>query len=123
MSNSLEKHDGNVSIGSRTLTVLRFADDIDALAKEGLELETPSLKSRQTYICIRYKTEIIAEKARLMPTATVAFRGRSVLWDRILEQFTSLKYLGATVSDEDSNPEVLSRIKQATAALKKLKPV
>ena len=36
---------------------------------------------------------------------------------------TSLKYLGAIVSDEGSKPEVLSRIEQATAALTKLKPV
>ena len=36
---------------------------------------------------------------------------------------TSFKYLGAVVSDEDSKPEVLSRIAQATAALTKLKPV
>ena len=36
---------------------------------------------------------------------------------------TSFKYLGAIVSDKGSNPEVLSRTEQATAALKKLKPV
>ena len=34
---------------------------------------------------------------------------------------TSFKYLGAVESDNDSNPEVLSSIAQATAALKKLK--
>ena len=33
------------------------------------------------------------------------------------------KYLGAIVSDKGSKPEVLSRITQATAALKKLKPI
>ena len=36
---------------------------------------------------------------------------------------TSFKYLGAIVSDEDSEPEVLSSIAQATAALTKLKPI
>ena len=36
---------------------------------------------------------------------------------------TSFKYLGAVVSDDGSKPEVLSRIAQATAALKKLKPI
>ena len=36
---------------------------------------------------------------------------------------TSIKYLGAVVSDDDSKPEVLSRIEQATAALTKLKPI
>ena len=36
---------------------------------------------------------------------------------------TSFKYLGAVVSDDDSKPDVLSRIAQATAALTKLKPI
>ena len=37
----LEEHDGKVSIGGRNITNLRFADDIDALAEEELELEKP----------------------------------------------------------------------------------
>ena len=36
---------------------------------------------------------------------------------------TSLKYLGAVVSDDGSRPEILSRIAQATAAFTKLKPI
>ena len=32
MSDALEEHDGNT--GGRTITNLRFADDIDALAEE-----------------------------------------------------------------------------------------
>ena len=39
MSDALEEHDGKVSIGSRNITNLWFADDIDALAEEELELE------------------------------------------------------------------------------------
>ena len=39
MSDALEEHDGKVSIGGRTITNLRFADDIDALAEEKQELE------------------------------------------------------------------------------------
>ena len=38
-SDTLEEHDGKVSIGGRTITNLRFADDIDALAEEEKELE------------------------------------------------------------------------------------
>ena len=34
-----EEHGGKVSIGGRNITHLRFADDIDALAEEGQELE------------------------------------------------------------------------------------
>ena len=39
MSDALEEHDGKVSIGSRNVTSLRFANDIDALAEEEQELE------------------------------------------------------------------------------------
>ena len=37
---ALEEHDGTVSIGGRTITNLRFADDIDGLAGEEEELAT-----------------------------------------------------------------------------------
>ena len=40
-----------------------------------------------------------------------------------LRKVTNFKYLGATVSDEGSKPDILSRIAQATAALEKLKPI
>ena len=38
MTDALEDHEGTVSIGSRTITNLRFADDIDGLAGEEEEL-------------------------------------------------------------------------------------
>ena len=34
MADALEDHEGTVSIGGRTITNLRFADDIDGLARE-----------------------------------------------------------------------------------------
>ena len=37
MSYALEEHDGKISIGGRTITDLRFADDIHALAEEKQE--------------------------------------------------------------------------------------
>ena len=40
MSEALEEHDGEVSIGGgKDITNLRFADDIDALVEEEQELE------------------------------------------------------------------------------------
>ena len=36
---TLEEHVGKVSIGGRSITILRFADDIDVLAEEEQELE------------------------------------------------------------------------------------
>ena len=39
MSNTLEEHNGKVSIGGRNFTNLRFVDGIDAFAEEEKELE------------------------------------------------------------------------------------
>ena len=38
MTDALEDHEGTVSIGGRTITTLRFVDDIDGLAGEEEEL-------------------------------------------------------------------------------------
>ena len=40
-----------------------------------------------------------------------------------LETVTSFKYPGAVITDQGSEPEILSRIAQTTAALTRLKPV
>ena len=39
MTDALEDHEGTVSIGGRAITNLRFADDIDGVAREEEELE------------------------------------------------------------------------------------
>ena len=38
MDDALEDHEGTVNIGGRTMTNLRFADDIDGLAGQEQEL-------------------------------------------------------------------------------------
>ena len=40
MTDALEDQEGTVSIGGRTITNLRFADDVDGLAGEEEELAT-----------------------------------------------------------------------------------
>ena len=40
-----------------------------------------------------------------------------------LDEVGSFKYLGAVVTDQESKPEVLSRIAQTTAALARLKTI
>ena len=60
MSDSLEEHEGNVSIGGRTIIKLRFADDSDALAEKEQELEALDESFDKT--CTRYKMEISAER-------------------------------------------------------------
>ena len=53
MSDALEAHDGNVSIGNKNITSLRFANDIDALAEEEQELE--DLVQSLDKTCTKYK--------------------------------------------------------------------
>ena len=49
MSDALEDHDAKVSIGGKSITNLRFADDIDALAEEEQELEDLIQSLDKTY--------------------------------------------------------------------------
>ena len=51
MSDALEEHDGKLSIGGRTITNLRSADDTDAVAEEEQELE--ALVQSLDKICTR----------------------------------------------------------------------
>ena len=119
MSDALEEHDGNVSIGGRNITNLRFADNIDALAEEEQELE--ALVESLDKTCSRYKMEISAEKTKLMTNSANGIQ-REIKGQK-LGTVTSFKYLGAVFSDDGSKPEILSRIAQATAALTKLKNI
>ena len=64
MTDALENHQGTVSIGGRTITNLRFADDIDGLA--GDELELAHLVERLEKTSISYGMEISAENTKLM---------------------------------------------------------
>ena len=109
MTDALEDHQGTVSIGGRTISNLRFADDIDGLA--GKEEELTSLVDRlDIKTSAAFDMEISAEKTKL------------VNGDK-LDEVNSFKYLGAVVLDQGSKPEVLSRIAQTTAALARLKTI
>ena len=59
MTDALEDHEGTVSIGGRTVTNLRFADDIDGLAAE--EEELANLVERLDKASSAYGIEISAE--------------------------------------------------------------
>ena len=61
MTDALEDHGGTVSIGGRTVTNLRFADDIDGLAGED---ELANLVERLDKVSMAYGMEISAEKTK-----------------------------------------------------------
>ena len=60
MTDALEDHEGTVSIGGRTITNLRFADDIDGLTGE--EEELANLVERLDKASTAHDMEISAEK-------------------------------------------------------------
>ena len=121
MTDALEDHEGTVSIGGRTITNLRFADDIDGLAGE--EEELANLAENLDKTSTAYRTEISAERTKLMTNSTSGINAEIKMNGQKLETVTSFNYLGSVITDEGSKPEILSRIAQTTAALPRLKPV
>ena len=72
MTDALEDHDGIVSIGGRTITNLRFADDIDGLAGE--EEVLANLVEHLDKASTAYGMDISAEKTKLMTTPVSSTR-------------------------------------------------
>ena len=68
MADALEDHEGTVSTVGRTITNLRFADDIDGLAGE--EEELANLVERLDKASTAYGMEISAEKTKLITNNT-----------------------------------------------------
>ena len=121
MTDALEHYEGTVSIGGRTITNLRFADDIDGLAGE--EEVLANLVERLDKASTTYCMEISAEKTKLMTNNTSGINTEIKVNGQRLETVTSFKYLGSLITDEGSKHEILSRIAQKTAALTRLKPI
>ena len=108
-------------IGGRTITNLRFADDIDGLA--GTETELANLVERLDKTSAAYGMQISAEKTKLMTNNINGISSTIKISGEKIETVQSFKYLRAIVTDEGSRPEILSRIAQATGALANLKVI
>ena len=121
MTDALEDYEGNVTTGGRTISNLRFADDIDGLAGE--EEELAKLVERLNKASTAYGLEISAEKTKLMTNNTRGIDTEIKVSGQKLEIVTSFKYLDTVITDEGSKPEMLFRIAQTTTALTRLKPV
>ena len=121
MTDASEDHEGTVSNGGRTITNLRFADDIDCLAGE--EEELANLVERRDKTSTAYGMETSAEKNKLMTNNTSCINTEIKVNRQKLETVTSFKYLGSVITDEGSKPAILSRIAQTTPALTRLKQV
>ena len=119
MTYTLEDHEGIVNIGGRTITNLRFSDDIDGLAGE--EEELAKLVERLDKTSTTFGMEISAEKTKLMANNTDGINTEVKVNGQKLETVTSSKYLGSVITNEGSKPEILYRIAQTTPALTRLK--
>ena len=93
-----DHHEGTVSIGGRTITNLRFADDIDGLAGE--EEELANLVERLDKAITAYGMQISAEKTKLITNNTSGIIAEIKVNGQKLETVTSFKYLGSVVTDE-----------------------
>ena len=120
MTDALQDHEGTVSIGGRTITNLRFADDIDGLAGE--EKELAKLVECLDKASTDYGMDISTEKTKLMINNTSGINTEIKVNGQKLETVTGFKDLGSVLTDEGSKPERLSRIAQTTAALTRSKP-
>ena len=96
----LIRHEGTVSIGGGTNTNLRFADDIDGLARE--EEEQANLVGCRHKAFTAYGTEISAEKTKLMTNNTSGINKEIKINGQKLEAVTSFKYLRSVKTDEAS---------------------
>ena len=121
MTNALEDHEGTVSTGGKAITNLRLADDINGLAEEKEELA--KLVECLDKASTAYGTEISTKKTKLMTNNTSGIYTEIKINGQKLETVTSFKYLGSVITDDGSEPEILSRIAQTTAAMTRLKPV
>ena len=97
MTEALEDHEGTVSVGGRTITNLRFTNDIDGLAGEE---ELVKLVERLDKTSTAYGMEISAEKTKLMTNNTSCINTEINVNGQKLE--TSFKYLGSVITDEGS---------------------
>ena len=105
MTDALEDHEGTVSVGGRTITNLRFADDIDGLEEEE---ELAKIVERLDKNPTAYG--ISAKKTKLMTNNTSGINTEIKVNGQKLETVTSFKYLGSVITNEGSKPEILSRI-------------
>ena len=122
VTDTLDDHEGTVSIRGRTITNLRFVDDTDGLAEEEEELE--KLVKRLNNASTAHEMEFGTDKTKLMTNNTSGINAEEIkINEQKFETVTSFKYLGSVRADECSKPEVLSRRAQTTAALTRLKPV
>ena len=96
MVDALDDHEETVSIGGRTITKLRFADDIDGPA--GQEQGLVKLVNHFEEASTAYGMQTSAEKTQLMTNNTNGISTDITIDNKKLETVRTFKYLGAILS-------------------------
>ena len=99
-ADAFEDHEGTVGSGGRTVTNLCFADDIDGLG--GQEQELVKLVNHFEEASTAHDMQIRAERTQMMTNNTNGISTDITIDNKKLKTIRSFKYLGVTVSDEDS---------------------
>ena len=115
MCETLDDHECSVSIGGRLNNNFCFADDI--VINAGEEEQARVLKNRLNRTTTRYKMEIGPDKTKEMTNNPNGFQREIKINGQRLEEVENFKYLWTNIFNEESKPEILSRIAQTTAAL------
>ena len=102
MCETLDEHEGSVSIGGRLITNFRFADDIVVNAEE--EEEAGVLVDRLDRTTTRYKREIGPDKTKEMTNNPNGFQREIKIICQRLEEVENFKYHGQSSLTKDQNP-------------------
>ena len=106
MKYALDNHIGTVNIGSKIITNLRFADDIDGLA--GSESELSNLIKKIDSTSRKYGMQINATKTKIMTNSEGNFTSEIKINNDTLKIVEKCKYLGAIIDDKGSKYEIMA---------------
>ena len=113
----LQDHGTSISIGGRPLSIFQFAHDIDLMGGSSNELH--DLTSRVVARASADGMEVSTEKSKVMVNSTNGISVNITMNGQPLEEVTSFKYLGATLSkDGTCRAEIRILVATATAVNK-----
>ena len=119
MTETLHNFSSTISLGGRTISNLRFADDIDLLAGSNEELQ--EITDRLVKNAGAYGMELNVEKCKVMSNKRDNTKMNITINGQNLEEVDNFKYLRATLEkDGRSKSEIITRIALATTAMAKL---
>ena len=120
MSDTLKDHYSSISIGGRTISNLRFADDIDLISKSNCELQ--KLTDSLALHAGNYSMEVNSEKSKTMVNSNKNnVHAKIIMNGEEMEEVNQFKYLGATLKKNGSSEgEIRIRIATATSAIVRL---